>query len=81
VYFAKVMDVQIDRMVKSGIPINKAQKVLIAKQTSIDIIKHASNYNRVSSADRLINMPYLNIHNRRVKLLGILYRKSCSTNY
>ena len=41
--FAKVMDVQIDRMVKSGIPINKAQKVLRAKQISIDITKHASN--------------------------------------
>ena len=26
--FAKVMDVQIDRMIKSGIPINKAQKAL-----------------------------------------------------
>ena len=26
--FAKVMDVQIDRMVKTGVPINKAQKAL-----------------------------------------------------
>jgi hypothetical protein len=60
--FAKVMDVQIDRMVKSGIPINKAQKVLRAKQASIDLTKHASNYDRVSSAARLMNIPYLNIH-------------------
>ena len=60
--FAKVMDVQIDRMVKSGIPINKAQKVLRAKQISIDMTKHASNYDRVSSAARLMKMPYLNIH-------------------
>ena len=60
--FAKVMDVQIDRMVKSGIPINKAQKVLRAKQISIDMTKHASNYDQVSSAARLMKMPYLNIH-------------------
>ena len=60
--FAKVMDVQIDRMVKAGVPINKAQKALKKKQSSIDLGRHASNYDRVSSAARLINMPYLNIH-------------------
>lgn len=60
--FAKVMDVQIDRMVKAGVPINKAQKVLKQKQASIDLGRHASNYDRVSSAARLMNMPYLNIH-------------------
>ncbi len=60
--FAKVMDVQIDRMVKAGVPINKAQKVLKKKQQSIDLGRHASNYDRVSSAARLMNMPYLNIH-------------------
>jgi len=60
--FAKVMDVQIDRMVKSGIPINKAQKALKKVQSSIDLGRHASNYDRVSSAARLMKMPYLNIH-------------------
>ena len=60
--FAKVMDVQIDRMVKTGVPINKAQKVLRAQQESIDLGRHASNYDRVSSAARLMKMPYLNIH-------------------
>ena len=30
--FYKVMDVQINRMVKSGVPINKAQKALKKKQ-------------------------------------------------
>lgn len=60
--FAKVMDVQIDRMVKAGVPINKAQKALKKKQASIDLGSHASNYDRVSSAARLINMPYLNMH-------------------
>ena len=60
--FAKVMDVQIDRMVKVGIPINKAQKALKKKQASIDLGRHASNYDRASSAARLMKMPYLNIH-------------------
>lgn len=60
--FAKVMDVQINRMVKAGIPINKAQKALKKKQVSVDLGRHASNYDRVSSAARLMKMPYLNIH-------------------
>ena len=60
--FSKVMDVQIDRMVKAGIPINKAQKALRKKQASVNLSGHASNYDRVSSAARLMNMPYLNIH-------------------
>lgn len=60
--FAKVMDVQIQRMVKSGVPINKAQKALRKQKASIDLGRHASNYDRVSSAARLMKMPYLNIH-------------------
>lgn len=62
VNFAKVMDVQIDRMVKAGVPINKAQKALKKKQASVDLGRHASNYDKVSSAAKLMNMPYLNIH-------------------
>jgi len=60
--FAKVMDVQIDRMVASGVPINKAQKALKKRQVSVDLGSHASNYDRTSSAARLMKMPYLNIH-------------------
>ncbi len=60
--FAKVMDVQSDKMVECGVPINKAQKVLRKKQSSIEISKHVANYDRTSSAARLMKMPYLNIH-------------------
>jgi len=60
--FAKVMDVQIHRMVKAGVPINKAQKALRKKQLSVDLSQHASNYDRVGSAAKLMNLPYLNIH-------------------
>lgn len=62
VNFSKVMDVQIDKMVEYGVPINKAQKVLRKKQNSVELSGHVSNYDRVSSAARLINMPYMNIH-------------------
>lgn len=60
--FAKVMDVQIDRMCKAGVPINKAQKALKKQKALVDLGRHASNYDRVSSAARLMKMPYLNIH-------------------
>ena len=60
--FSKVMDVQIDRMIKDGVPINKAQKALQKQKLSVEMANHASNYDKVSSAARLMNMPYLNIH-------------------
>lgn len=60
--FHKVMDVQIDRMVKAGVPINKAQKALKKKQASVELSSHAANYDRVSSAAKLLEMPYLNLH-------------------
>ena len=62
VNFANVMDVQIDRMVKAGIPINKAQKVLSKRKSSVDLERNASNYDKVGSAAKLLNMPYMNIH-------------------
>ncbi|HBH11606.1 MAG: hypothetical protein XD91_1125, partial [Clostridiales bacterium 38_11] len=60
--FHKVMDIQIDKMVEFGVPINKAQKVLAKKSKSVEINSHVSNYSRVSSAAKLLNIPYMNIH-------------------
>jgi len=60
--FHKVMDVQIDKMVSFGVPINKAQKVLRKKQGSVELGGHVSNYDRHSSSARLLDMPYMNIH-------------------
>lgn len=60
--FAKVLDVQIDKMVSFGVPINKAQKALRKKKTSVDISSHVGNYDRTSSAAKLLQMPYMNIH-------------------
>ncbi len=60
--FHKVMDVQIDKMVSFGIPINKAQKKLRKKVADIALGDHVANFDRASSAARLMNMPYMNIH-------------------
>ena len=60
--FDKVMLVQIDKMVEFGVPINKAQKALRKKLTSISMAYHVSNYDKVASAARLLEMPYMNIH-------------------
>ncbi|MBN2795018.1 MAG: hypothetical protein JXR88_06405 [Clostridia bacterium] len=62
VHFHKVMDVQIDKMVEYGVPINKAQKMLRKKQASIELGGHVGNYDRHASSARLLNMPYMNIH-------------------
>jgi len=48
--------------VEFGVPINKAQKALKKKIGQVDRGSHVSNYDRVSSAAALLNMPYLNIH-------------------
>lgn len=60
--FHKVMDKQIDKMVGFGVPINRAQKALEKKQRTIEIGRHVSNYDRVSSAAELMGMPFMNIH-------------------
>lgn len=62
VNFYKVMDVQVDKMVSFGVPINKAQKVLRKKQNTVELAGHVSNYDHNASAAKLLNMPYLNIH-------------------
>lgn len=62
IHFHKVMDIQIDRMVDFGVPINKAQKALSKKQKTVEIGMHVSNYDRVSAAAKLLDSPYMNIH-------------------
>jgi len=60
--FHKVMDIQIDKMVEFGVPINKAQKALAKKSKSVEINSHVSNYSRASSAAILLDIPFMNIH-------------------
>ena len=60
--FHKVMDRQVDKMVEYGVPINKAQKVLAKRIEEVALGTHVSNYDRASSAARLLKMPFMNIH-------------------
>lgn len=60
--FHKVMDIQIDKMMEFGVPINKAQKALKKKLGQVERGMHVKNYDRAGSVARLLNMPYLNIH-------------------
>lgn len=60
--FYKVMDFQIDKMVEFGIPVNRAQKVLQKVRTIVSLSNQVSNYDSVSSAARLMKMPFMNIH-------------------
>lgn len=60
--FSKVMDRQIEIMVKFGVPINKAQKALRKKQALVAESSHSQNHDRAASAAMLIGMPYMNIH-------------------
>lgn len=60
--FHKVMEVQIDKMVSFGVPINKAQKCLRKKVLDIAMGDHVGNFDRASSSARLLNMPYMNVH-------------------
>lgn len=58
----KVMDNQIDSMVKAGVPINKAQKALAEAKGMVERATHVSNYDRAVSAAKLLKMPFMGIH-------------------
>lgn len=60
--FHQVMDIQIDKMVEYGVTINRAQKALAARKAEVDLNNHVTNYDRASSAARLLKMPFMNIH-------------------
>ncbi len=62
IHFHKVMERQIDCMVKAGVPVNKAQKALKEKKERVERSQHMSNYDRVASAAKLTNTPFMNIH-------------------
>lgn len=58
----KVMDNQIERMVKAGVPINKAQKALADRKGQVDRGMHVTNYDRAANTAKMLNMPFIAIH-------------------
>jgi len=62
VEFHNVMVNQIERMVRAGVPVNKAQKALRDRIEQVSRAHHVANYDRVVSAAKLLGMPFLTIH-------------------
>lgn len=62
VEFHNVMTNQIETMVRAGVPINKAQKILRERIEQVSRAHHVGNYDRVASAARLLGLPFLTIH-------------------
>ncbi|MBZ4662613.1 MAG: hypothetical protein JG776_295 [Caloramator sp.] len=60
--FHNVLNRQIDKMVEFGVPINKAQKALKEKISTLERASHPKNFDRVQSFAKLLNIPYMNIH-------------------
>lgn len=59
---SRMVESQIRDMVKWGVPINKARKAIRERVEEIERIIQGGNYDRIDSAAKLLNMPYLNIH-------------------
>lgn len=51
-----------EKMVKYGVPVNVAQKMLEHRKKDVEMMFHASNLDGPSSVARLLNMPYIGIH-------------------
>lgn len=59
---SKMLEDQINKMVKCGVPINKAQKAIGERIEYINRIIQGGNYDRIDSAAKLLKVPYMNIH-------------------
>ena len=62
VHMHEVMDNQIERMVKAGVPINKAEKALIKRKNSVERTMHVANYNRAINSAQLLDLGFMSIH-------------------
>lgn len=60
--FPKVVLRQIQQMVEAGIPSHIAEKALQPRLQAVKMTAHVINYDRVPSAARLLEVPFMNIH-------------------
>lgn len=60
--FPNVVIRQIQQMVEAGIPSHIAEKALQPRLQAVKMTAHVSNYDRVPSAARLLDIPFMNIH-------------------
>ncbi|NWF94613.1 MAG: Nif3-like dinuclear metal center hexameric protein [Candidatus Thorarchaeota archaeon] len=60
--FDKVVERQIQQMIEAGVPPHIAEKAIRPRLESVRLNAHVSNYDRVVSAAKLLNMPLMNVH-------------------
>lgn len=61
--FPDVLDLHVDLAVRNGIPENEARAVVNEMKERNAFSRHSANYDHAPSFARLIDMPYMNIHN------------------
>ncbi len=61
--FPDVLDLHVDLAVKNGVPENEARAAVDAMRERNAFVRHSANYDHVPSFARLLNMPFMNIHN------------------
>ncbi len=61
--FPDVLDLHVDLAVKNGIPESKARAVVNEMKERNAFTRHSANYDHAPSFARLLDIPYMNIHN------------------
>ncbi|MCL2862271.1 MAG: Nif3-like dinuclear metal center hexameric protein [Firmicutes bacterium] len=56
-------EVNIEKLYKLGVPKNRSQKLVQARATELSYNLHVSNTRRSESAAKLLNMPFMSVHN------------------
>ena len=70
-----VMDSNISRLEKLGIPKNRTQKALAKKKDELSYGRHSSNARRSESAAKLLNMPYISLHDPADLITEVVVQK------
>ena len=61
--FPDVLDLHVPLAVKNGVPENEARAAADAMKERNAFVRHSANYDHAPSFARLLNMPFMNIHN------------------
>lgn len=61
--FPEILDLHVDLMVKNGVPENLARAAIDQMKQEHMFRRHSVNYDHAPSFARLLEMPFLNIHN------------------
>ncbi|HHX29556.1 MAG: hypothetical protein ACOX5Q_03030 [Bacillota bacterium] len=61
--FPEVLDLHVDIAVRNGVPEDEVRPVIETMKRNQRLVRHSANYDHAPSFARLLNMPYLNIHN------------------